>query len=104
MSHRAQRGRSVTVGPAAVPGAVNENECLFCRVHHHDSWVLSKRSYRLELNLSKRPPLEHQIARLGLGYQVCIPYLASCSRLWSRRNQRFLFSLLPRLVKRLPKG
>jgi hypothetical protein len=35
--HLAKRCRGVTVAPAAVPSAVNENKRLFCRIHRHDS-------------------------------------------------------------------
>src|SRR5260221_6506663 len=35
--HLAQGCRRVTVAPAAVPGAVNENKRLFFRIHDHES-------------------------------------------------------------------
>jgi hypothetical protein len=40
----------VAVAPAAVPGAVNENKRLFCRIHHHDSQVLLVAGSRMEIN------------------------------------------------------
>lgn len=46
--HLAQHGRGVTVTPAAVPSAVNENERLLCRIHQHDSQVLLVASSRME--------------------------------------------------------
>jgi hypothetical protein len=50
VSHLAQRCRSVTVAPAAVPGAMYENKRLFCRIHYHDSQVLLAAGSRLEID------------------------------------------------------